>query len=235
MATTRKTAKFYRETIVRTTNTSSLNTLIKEIVTKFGSDKSLYIGGAECNWNHWVKGFAIGKNGDLLIKVYWQGDSTDGNDYVSFNDVYGRGKSVIRAETYWDGYRTRYRHGDINVEKYEVEKLIKLLAEWLSPDAMKARKVAEELRKIKGEISSILSDAYFTKYARKWGNNEEFYNGKGAVNEWVEKQGNDLLKMEKVDIFAMVDKIFQANYKSDRYFGKVDMWSGRTKPYTISF
>jgi hypothetical protein len=48
-------------------------------------------------------------------------------------------------------------------------------------------------------------------------------------------QGVELLKMAIEDIFAMVDKVFQANYKSDRFFGKTDMWSGRTKPYTISF
>ena len=231
----RKTAKFYREELVKTKNTSTLNTLIKEIVTKFGSDNTIRIGGTECNWNHWVRGFHVTKKGEVLVLVYWQGDSTDGDGYVSFNDVYGRGNSVIRAETYWDGSRTRFTHGDINVEKYEVEQLIKLLAEWLSPESIKARRIAEELRKIKDEISSILGNAYFTKYARKCGNNDEFYNGKGAVYEWLEKQGNDLLNMEKTDIFAMVDKVFKANYKTDRFFGKTDMWSNKTKPYIINF
>jgi hypothetical protein len=235
MAAIRKTAKYYREELVKTQSMNTLNTLIKEVVAKFGSSNDLYIAGTECNWNHWVRGFSVGKNGILYVNVYWQGDSTDGNDCVPFSEVFGRGKSVIRAETYWDGYRTRITHGDIIVEKFEVDSLIKLLAEWLSPTAIKARKVAEDLRKIKNEISSILGNAYFTKYARKWGNNEEYYNGKGAVNEWVEKQGNDLLKMEKADIFAMVDKIFKTNYKNDSYFGKTNMWSSRTKPYIISF
>ena len=232
---TRKTAKYYRKELVKTQTMNTLNTLIKEIVTKFGSRNVLSIGGAECNWNHWVKGFSVGKNGVLYVKVYWQGDSTDGDTHVLFSEVYGRGKSVIRAETYWDGYRTRYTHGDINVEKYEVESLIKLLAESLSPSAIKARKISAELSKVKRDIDNKMGNEYYTKYARRFGNNEEYYNGRGGVNEWVKAQGVDLLKMTIEDIFAMVDKVFQANYKSYRFFGKTDMWSGRTKPYISSF
>ena len=231
----RKTAKYFREMLATTQNTSMLNVILTEVVLKYGADRTLRIGGAECNWNHWVKGFTISNRGELLVIVYWQGDDTDGDDYVSFNEVYNRGKSVIRAETYWDGYRTRYTHGDINVEKYEVEQLIKLLAEWLSPTAIKARKISAELSKVKREIDNKMGNEYYTKYARRFGNNEEYYNGRGAVNEWVKAQDTDLLKMAIEDIFAMVDKVFQANYKTDRFFGKTDMWSGRTKPYIISF
>ena len=231
----RKTAKYFREMLATTQNTSMLNVILTEVVLKYGADRTLRIGGAECNWNHWVKGFTISNRGELLVIVYWQGDDTDGDDYVSFNEVYNRGKSVIRAESYWDGNRTRFTHGDINVEKYEVESLIKLLAEWLSPSAIKARKISAELSKVKREIDNKMGNEYYTKYARRFGNNEEYYNGRGGVNEWVKAQGVDLLKMAIEDIFAMVDKVFQANYKTDRFFGKTDMWSSRTKPYIISF
>lgn len=231
----RKTAKYFREMLATTQNTSMLNVILTEVVLKYGADRTLRIGGAECNWNHWVKGFTISNRGELLVIVYWQGDDTDGDDYVSFNEVYNRGKSVIRAESYWDGNRTRFTHGDINVEKYEVESLIKLLAEWLSPSAIKARKINAELSKVKREIDNKMGNEYYTKYARRFGNNEEYYNGRGGVNEWVKAQGADLLKMAIEDIFAMVDKVFQANYKTDRFFGKTDMWSSKTKPYIISF
>lgn len=231
----RKTAKYFRDMLATTQNTSMLNVILTEVVLKYGADRTLRISGAECNWNHWVKGFTISNRGELLVIVYWQGDDTDGDDYVSFNEVYNRGKSIIRAETYWDGCRTRFTHGDINVEKYEVEQLIKLLVEWLSPTAIKARKISAELSKIKREIDNKMGNEYYTKYARRFGNNEEYYNGRGGVNEWVKAQGANLLKMAIEDIFAMVDKVFQANYKTDSFFGKTDMWSGRTKPYIISF
>lgn len=232
---TRKTAKYYREELVKPQSMNTLNTLIKEIVAKFGKDNHIRIDGTECNWNHWVTGFTVGKNGILYVDVYWQGDSTDGDDWVSFNDVYSKGKSVIRAESFWDGNRTRYVHGDINVSKDEVVELINLLSKWLSADAIKARKISAELSKVKREIDNKMGNEYYTKYAHRFGNNEEYYNGRGGVNEWVKAQGVDLLKMTMDTILAMVDKVFQANYKSDRFFGKTDMWSGRTKPYTISF
>lgn len=231
----RKTAKYYREELVKTQSMNTLNTLIKEVVAKFGSSNDLYLAGVECNWNHWVRGFSVGKNGNLYVKVYWQGDSTDGNDYVSFNEVYGSGKSIIRAETYWDGYRTRFTHGDIIVEKFEVESLIKFLAEWLSPSAIKKRKISAELSKVKEIISNKLGNEYFTKYAHRWGDNEEYYNGRRAVDEWVKAQGTDLVKMTIEDVLAMVDKVFLANYKTDSFFGKVGMCGSRTKPYIISF
>ena len=232
----RKTTKYFREMLATTQNTSMLNVILTEVVLKYGADKTLRIGGAECNWNHWVKGFTISNRGELLVIVYWQGDDTDGDDYVPFNEVYNRGKSVIRAESYWDGYRTRYTHGDINVEKYEVEQLIKLLVEWLSPSAIKARKIRAELREVEKAIDSKLGNEYYSKYASKiYSCNEEYFNGRNAVREWVVAQGENLLKMTLDEVFAMMDKVFHANYKNDRFFGKTDMWSGRTKPYIISF
>ena len=233
---TRKTAKFYREELVKTQNVNTLNTLIKEVVTKFGSSNQLYLSGTECNWDHWVRGFSVDKNGVLYVKVYWQGDSTDGDDYVLFNEVYIKGKSIIRAESYWDGKRTRFTHGDIIVEKFELESLIKVLAEWLSPTAIKERKISAELSKVKREIDNKIGNEYYSKYASKiYSCNEEYFNGRNAVREWVNTQGVNLLKMTIEDIFAMVDKVFKANYKSDRFFGKTDMWSSKTKPYIISF
>lgn len=234
---TRKTAKYYREELVKPQNINVLNTLIKEVVAKYGNENRLYIGGAECNWNHWVKGFSVGKNGSLYVNVYWQGDDTDGDDYVLFNEVYIKGRSIIRAESYWDGFRTRHTHGDIKVEKYEVEQLIKLLVEWLSPSAIKARKIRAELSKVEKAIDDKLGNEYYPKYAKSkmYSCNAEYFNGRNAVREWVGAQGENLVKMTLDEVFAMVDKVFQANYKSDRFFGKTDMWSGRTKPYIITF
>ena len=233
----RKTAKYFREMLATTQNTSMLNVILTEVVLKYGADRTLRIGDTECNWNHWVKGFTISNRGELLVIVYWQGDDTDGDDYVSFNEVYNRGNSVIRAESYWDGNRTRYTHGDIKVEKYEVEQLIKLLVEWLSPSAIKARKIRAELKEVEKAIDYKLGNEYYSKYAKSkiYSSNEEYFNGRNAVREWVGVQGENLLKMTLDEVFAMVDKVFQANYKTDRFFGKTDMWSGRTKPYIISF
>lgn len=234
MATIRKTAKFYREELVKVQNVTTLNTLIKEIVLKFGKDNNLYIDGADCNWNHWVKGFCVNKKGEVFVNVYWQGDSTDGDTCVHFNEVYGKGKSVIKAETYWDGSRTRFRHGDISVEKYEVEKLIKLVAEWLSPSAIKERKQRAEISKVKAIIDNKMGNEYFSKYAYRCGDNEEYYNGRYAVNELFEKEKETFVKMDINRVLEIVDVVFRKNYKTKRFFGG-DRFTSNTKPYDITY
>lgn len=37
------------------------------------------------DWNGWIEGFKFNKSGEIFIDCYWQGDSTDGNDYIEYN------------------------------------------------------------------------------------------------------------------------------------------------------
>ena len=240
MATTiRKTAKYYREQLAKRQTSTDFENLIKEVCTKFGGkEKEISLRNrVEFNWNHRVEGFRVSStNGRILVKVYWQGDSTDGDDYVYMTDVLRKGIDVIPAEHEWLGDRTYCRHSDIRVEKEEIDSLIAELAKWLSPSEIKERKIRAELSLIEREISSKLGNEYYNRYASKgWGcKNEEYYNGRRAVNEWVEKVGKDLLKMDKDTIFKVVDTIFHKNYKTDYYFGK--NWNGdRTKPYDLAY
>ena len=240
MATTiRKTAKFYREELVKRQTSTDFETLIKEVCTKFGGkEKEISLWKrVEFNWNHRVEGFRVSStNGRVLVKVYWQGDSTDGDDYVYLTDVLRRGIDVIPAKHYFDCGRTYEVHSDIRVEKEEIDSLIAELAKWLSPAEVKARKIADQIYTIKCEVTKKLGNEYYNQYASKgWGcKNEEYYNGRRAVTEWLDNAGKDLLKMDMETIFKVVDTIFHKNYKSDYYFGK--NWNGdRTKPYDLSF
>lgn len=234
MATTKKTAKFYRESIARENNVSTLNTLIKDVLTKYGKDNEIRLDGTKCNWNHWVNGFAISPKGELLVSIYWQGDSTDGSDYAPFNEILNRGKYVIRAKSYWDGYRTRYYHSDINVEKYEVTELIKLLVEWLSPNAIKERKINATISKLKKEVLDKIENEYFKKYSRKFGSNEEYYNGKGAVIELLINNAKEFIKIDFDAVMEIVDKVFRNNYKTDRCFVGGGFMKAR-EPYNLSY
>jgi hypothetical protein len=239
MATTRKTAKYYREQLVHTHNPSDLEKLIGEICTKFGGKyKTINLWKrVEFNWNHRVEEFRVfGNDGRVSVKVYWQGDSTDGDDYVYLNDVLRKGTHTIKAEHFWDGYRTCEVHSDIRVEREEVESLIKELAKWLSPEEIKERKISAQISEIHKEIDSKLGNDYYRRYASKgWGSkNEEYYNGFRAVKQLIKGWGKEILKMSKEDIFKAVDKVFHANYKTDYYFGK--NWNGDlTKPYDLSY
>jgi hypothetical protein len=234
MKTTRKTAKYYREQLNIVKNCSMLNSLIKELVDKYGSNRELSIDGNKCNWNHWVDGFYISPKNELFVSVYWQGDSTDGTDYVSFNELFNRGKCVIRSKSFWDGNRTRIVHSDINVEKYELDNLISLLIEWLSPNAIKERKIKAEITKLKGMVNSKMGNEYYQKYSRRFGANEEYYNGRGAVAELMDKKAIDFIKMDFDEVMEIIDKVFRNNYKTDRCFGGGSFMRAK-EPYNLSY
>lgn len=236
MATTRKTAKYYREELVKTQNYTTLENLIKEVISKFGNKyKEINLHNmVEFNWNHRVEGFSIASNGRVLVKVYWQGDSTDGDDFVYFTDVLRKGTEVIRAQHEWLGDRTYCKHGDIRVEKDEVMSLVAELSKWLSPTEIKARKISAEISAIKNEISSKMGNDYYRQYASRWGKNEKYYNGRSAVNELIKQLGKDILKIEKEKLFEIIDKVFLSNYKDDYYFEKD--WNGvNQKAYNLSY
>lgn len=232
--TTRKTPKYYREELLKNHNLSTLTTLIKEVVTKYGKDNQISLKNDDFNWNHQVTGFRVTSKGIVYVDVYWQGDSTDGDTCVSLSDVFNRGKVTIKAEHYFDGYRTRCRHSDINVEKYEVVKLISLLSEYLSPSAIKERKLKALIAQMERVISNKMGNEYFSKYARKFGDNEEYYNGRRAVDELVEQEKNNFLKMDINKVLEIVDAVFKKNYKNNRYFGG-SLYQSNTKPYDLTY
>ena len=231
--TTRKTAKYYREELMKIHNSSTLTILIKEVVAKYGKDNQITLKNDDFNWNHQVTGFSVSK-GIVYVNVYWQGDSTDGDTCVSLSDVYNRGKVTIKAEHYFDGYRTRCRHSDINVEKYEVVKLVSLLSEYLSPGAIKERKLRAEIAQMERVISNKMGNEYFSKYARKFGDNEEYYNARRAVNKLVEQEKNKFVKMDINKVLEIVDVVFKNNYKNNRYFGG-SLYQSNTKPYDFTY
>lgn len=230
----RKTTKYYRDELVKPHNALAMESLIKEVIAKYGGEyKRISLSQrVDYNWNHRVEGFCTNSKGEVLVMVYWQGDSTDGDDYVSFREVLRNGKSVIRAEHEWLGDRTYCRHGDIRVEKEEVESLIKELAKWLSPSEVKQRKINAELAKINKAISLKLGNEYYRNYYNKYNSNgEQYYNGCGAVRQMLDEQGAKLLKMSEEDIFKAVEKVFKANFKTDYQFGKKEMFGKKTIPY----
>lgn len=123
----RKTKKYYRELIPTITSAYKLEEVLTEVIKKYKPTGLK----ANFNWDHQLTKFVIDKN-KLYVEVYWQGDSTDGEDYVLFSSVYNR-NHTIPAKSYFDGYRTRYTHEDIRIEPSEVKELVNNLVNWLQP------------------------------------------------------------------------------------------------------
>lgn len=236
MATTRKTAKYYREELAKAKNYTTLETLINEICTKFGGkDKSISLWKrVEFNWNHRVEGFRVAKNGKVLVKVYWQGDSTDGDDYVYLSDVLRKGIEVIRAEHFYECGRTYERHSDIRVEREEVENLIVELYKWLTPSEIKERKLAEQRSQFRISLNPKMNEFYKRGGHGFFSRDESNDNGCGAVRELLDKELDKLMKLTMEEVHNIMEKVFRQNCRSNSFFNM--NWNGvRQKPYDLSY
>lgn len=91
----RMTKNFFRERIKssRTEAYKLLPTILKRygVATKISPRKSIYrlwlnndslVEGYNRDTSWWVRGFELDGKGKVYIMVYWQGDSTDGDEYI---------------------------------------------------------------------------------------------------------------------------------------------------------
>lgn len=204
----RKTINYYREALKKNVTES----LIAEVATKYG-DGHIRVKG-EFHWNHRIEGFGVTKDGKVYVDIYWQGDSTDGNDTIRLADFKCRNEVVIPASSYFDGYRTRYDHSDIRVSRAEVEEAIAFISEWLSPDAVKARKDALLKREIEGKRSKIVGNELYDKFASRWGGNDKYYNGSSKTREYVAENYKELAKLNDTEFHDAIVKVFLEGYKA---------------------
>ena len=145
METQRKTKKFYRELIAKQMLNTPIDT-IKEVVKKYAPEDKwwtrIYLAEhTKFNWNHKIERIGVNKQGVVYFSIYWQGDSTDGNDAADLTKVinavrYGR-DYVIPAEHEFLGDRTYCRHSDLRISKAEVEDAYKALIAYLTPQTKK--------------------------------------------------------------------------------------------------
>ena len=147
MVQTKKTPKFYRDILANADKNFSLAlATMAEVIKKYGRHPySNYDipAEAEFNWNHQVNGFTLTKKGVVYVDIYWQGDSTDGNDCLELNDFRWNNVAVIKADYYEpDRYGVREeRHSPLRVERKEVIEAMQWIAKnWLDPKNIKARK-----------------------------------------------------------------------------------------------
>ena len=98
--TVRKTKKYYREEVKASMKRAF--DAIPEICKKYGvqnkisprkSSYKIYTDNRVEGWSKdttwWIEGFYLDSNKKVYVMVYWQGDSTDGNEYIEFkSDLY---------------------------------------------------------------------------------------------------------------------------------------------------
>lgn len=92
---TKMTKKFFREELKKSYSIARqlLPTILKRygIATKVSPRKAHYklwldndsqVDGYNRDTSWWIRGFELGTDGKVYIMVYWQGDSTDGDEYA---------------------------------------------------------------------------------------------------------------------------------------------------------
>jgi len=102
-------------------------------------------------WNHNITGFSIYKK-EVIAEIYWQGSDTDGSESIAIKDVQRHGKVCFPAEQYFDGYRTRTVHSDIEIDCAEVIEAINSIANELARKQTQEKNVSASITDITGGI-----------------------------------------------------------------------------------
>jgi len=230
MAQVRKTAKYYRD-IFNGNDTRLSLSLIPEVMKKFGFvdeyrteiNFSRQVVHDNFNWNHSIEGFDLSKDGTLYAKVYWQGDSTDGTEYVPATYLIG-GYTVKAA---WDNVGGSWgqvcRHSPLNIDADEIKKAIKAIIPLLSADLIKARKKYQENRPYvmplyKRINTLVLNDRPYNRYG-----DDEYkqkrHNAESAVRSLVE-DAKKYMEMSESECERVLNRVYEQNYKVDAEIAK---------------
>ena len=231
----RKTSKYYRD-ILNGDNIYASLRVLPEVIKKYGrkrwegKDAPYEISVrsyTEFEWNHQIERFSLGKSGKVIVDIYWQGDSTDGNTDEYASDLIN-GK-VIRGEYEWLGNRTYCRHGDLRITREEFANAIKAVAKYLAPEEIKKRKIADARAETSTKVFNYI-DAK-KKSLDRW-EMESFWNGRYAVQKVLENNP-ELLDKSFDELKPIVEKVYTNNEKSD--YSLRGGWCNGEKKYNLAY
>ena len=231
MEQVKKTAKWYRDTLAKCDVRTAIK-LIPEVIKKFGfvsKYRSEINFGRDVinenfNWNHCIEGFDLTKEGKLYAKVYWQGDSTDGTEYVLATDlIYG--KTIAAA---WDNVGGEWgmvcRHSPLRIDADELPKAIKAIIPLLATDLIRARKKRQEnepfVMPMYGRINRWMERVH--PYNR-WGSDsykEKHNNAETAIRELAIPDAKKYMQMDEKECHAILAKVYEQNYKTNEELPK---------------
>ena len=240
--TTKKTAKYYRD-IFSGNDIRKAVSVLPEVIKKYGhkrwttskhNDEIKLKGYTEFEWNHQIEGFGISeKSGRVYVDIYWQGDSTDGNE-SEWADVMMYGKT-IPAEHEWLGNRTYCKHSDLRISAEEFRNALKAVAKYLSPEEMKIRKEAKRKAELSEKIFDLVKQNAPKNSRGGWGRDEgweQYWNGRIAVEKVLENNP-ELLNKTFDELKPIVEKVYANNEKSD--YSLRGGWYSGEKKYNLAY
>ena len=167
------------------------------------------------------------------MDIYWQGDSTDGNDSLRVDECIN-GKT-IRGEYEWLGDRTYCRHSDLRISAEEFRNALKAVAKYLSPEEMKIRKEAKRKAELSEKIFDLVKQNAPKNSRGGWGRDEgweQYWNGRIAVEKVLENNP-ELLNKTFDELKPIVEKVYANNEKSD--YSLRGGWYSGEKKYNLAY
>lgn len=179
--------------------------IVKDIIKDYGT---INVKG-EFNWNHRIDGFWMSEN-KLMISVYWQGDSTDGNDSVSASGFLTRDTVTIPAVTFFDGYRTRETHSDLHITRDELKAVVPAIIEWLSPENIQARETQRKREKAYKKVKDYMKENLVPKFKRydEW----KYVKNAFVLNQYIYNNAIELAKLSNEELEARLWEKFKNPY-----------------------
>ena len=240
--TTKKTAKYYRD-IFSGNDIRKAVSVLPEVIKKYGhkrwatskhNDEIKLKGYTEFEWNHQIEGFGISeKSGRVYVDIYWQGDSTDGNE-SEWADVMMYGKTIPAVHE-WLGDRTYCKHSDLRISAEEFRNALKAVAKYLSPEEMKIRKEAKRKAELSEKIFDLVKQNAPKNSRGGWGRDEgweQYWNGRTAVQKVLENNP-ELLNKTFEELKPIVEKVYANNEKSD--YSLRGGWYNGEKKYNLAY
>lgn len=176
------------------------------------------------NWSHGIEGVHLNTEGVVSIDIYWQGDRTDGTEYMKlWNAISGNNK--IPGKWYDDGKCERY---PITVERKELSAMFKEVARLLSEEEIQKRKDG----KMRQKVSERIFPEFYRRFdAGLFGGNIRAYNGYEAVCALVDEEWRRLKDLSENELWAAVVKVRNQNFKFNHELTKV----GEKYQYNLNF
>lgn len=109
----------------------SKNTVLKDAVTTYGYESRSIIVVAPFYRNHCIDSLQLDENGALLVKIYWQGDSTDGDEFMPL-------ESITRDISRWGEFTVpgNGNHDVIRIDREELYDLYGTVADMFDEEKL---------------------------------------------------------------------------------------------------
>ena len=185
-------------------------TVIEDVL-KLQADRFISLRNRDnYNWNHTIQSLELIAPGKVSVRIYWQGDLTDGAYSFDLKEIAAASMSRYdyKIKASWDGHYER--HGLLRIDPFELREAFLLIADDLDDGPL------QEIEKRAREVE--LDDIKQSRYSNVWyfqDNREAYWNGALGVYEHLGKSPQTYMAMSDDELRKVISEVYAANEKLD--------------------